>query len=61
MKDRLKFEPIFEDARKLGIGLMLVGFIGTIIRDDVSTISGGILTGIGVSIWFVGIFRWSNQ
>lgn len=61
MKNQLNFEAIFEDLRKLGIGLMLVGFIGTIIRDDVSTISGGILTAIGASIWFIGIYRWSDS
>ena len=60
MKNHLNFEAVFEDLRKLGIGLMLVGFIGMVVQEDVSAISGGILTGIGAIIWAVGIIKWAD-
>ncbi|MFK7793710.1 MAG: hypothetical protein AB8B89_00025 [Gammaproteobacteria bacterium] len=60
MRNLLKFEAVFEDLRKLGIGLMLVGFIGMVIQKDVSAINGGILTGLGAIIWAVGIIKWTD-
>ncbi len=60
MKNRLNFEAVFEDLRKLGIGLMLVGFIGMVVQEDVSAISGGVLTFIGAIIWAIGIIKWTN-
>ncbi len=60
MKNCLNFEAVFEDLRKLGIGLMLVGFIGMVVQEDVSAISGGILTGIGAIIWAVGLIKWTE-
>lgn len=57
MGNFLNFEAIFEDLRKLGIGLMLVGFIGLVVRDDISVISGGLLTAVGVIIWLSGVFN----
>ena len=61
MKNRLKSEAIFEDLRKLGIGFMLVGFIGLIIKEDVSAIGGGLLTSAGVIIWSIRIIKWSEE
>lgn len=58
MKHRLNQQALLEDFRKLGIGLMLVGFIGLIIREDVSTLNGVILSGLGVIMWAIGIIKW---
>ncbi len=60
MKNRLNFEAVFEDLRKLGLGLMLVGFIGMVVQKDVSAISGGVLTLMGAIIWAIGIIKWTN-
>ena len=61
MRDHLNFEAIFEDLRKLGVGFMLVGFIGLIIKEDISAIGGGLLTSVGAIIWTVGIIKWSEE
>lgn len=59
MRNFFNLVAIFEDLRKLGIGLMLVGLIGIVIRDDISAISGGVLVAFGAMIWSLCIIKWT--
>lgn len=58
MNHRLNQQAELVDFRKLGIGLMLVGFIALIIREDVSTFNGVILSSLGAIMWGIGIIKW---
>lgn len=58
MNHQFNQDAFLEDLRKLGIGLMLVGFIGLIVRKDIPAINGALLSGLGVIIWIIGLIKW---